>query len=369
MQRLVVATIAAGMLMSPGVGSSNSAQAAAPAPTSYNGVEKTISSIRDSLSRPGAVADPNAPGWNVFFDALLNDLRAYSQADNPTDRLTALNRIYQMSVALAAVPWAPAIQLREELRQWMRPRVRLAWAERRLDETVRGLPPTSDPSIIANRQRWVDFVANDLGDALSEYHGATTVAHRQDGLKRVHDALRSLQTRNQERPWQPSWELQTAVNDLFNQPNLDITADIYVVQPVFDQNLVTSGPVYRKGYWSQVTAGPKTGFGLLPSDDGIAFYNSQLLTSATPITDFQNQIASDPQGRKAAKLYEFSATSYDAAQLTVYTVLRVRPGNMARVQPQHRRLDLLRPGTGWRVWPAGRRPDRHEPEQDYPEGL
>ncbi|MGZ3394840.1 MAG: hypothetical protein ACXWPK_12450 [Isosphaeraceae bacterium] len=322
MLRLVVATIAAGMLMSPGVGSSNSAQAAAPAPTSYNGVEKTISSIRDSWSRPGAVADPNAPGWNVFFDALLNDLRAYSQADNPTDRLTALNRIYQMSVALAAVPWAPAIQLREELRQWMRPRVRLAWAERRLDETVRGLPPTSDPSIIANRQRWVDFVASDLGDALSEYHGATTVAQRQGGLKRVHDALRSLQTRNQERPWQPSWELQTAVNDLFNQPNLDITADIYIVQPVFDQNLVTSGPVYRKGYWSQVTAGPKTGFGLLPSDDGIAFYNSQLLTSATPITDFQNQIASDPQGRKAAKLYEFSATSYDAAQLTVYTVLR-----------------------------------------------
>ena len=40
-----------------------------------------------------------------------------------------------------------------------------------------------------------------------------------------------------------------------------------------------------------------------------------------PITDFQNQIAQDPQGRKAAKLYEFSATSYDAAQLTVYTVL------------------------------------------------
>ena len=72
---------------------------------------------------------------------------------------------------------------------------------------------------------------------------------------------------------------------------------------------MTSGPIYRKGYWSQVTAGPKTGFGLLPSDDGIAFYNSQLLTSVTPITDFQKQIAQDPQGRRAAKLYEFSATT------------------------------------------------------------
>ena len=322
MQRQVVATLAAGMLVALGVGNSSSAQAAAPAPSSYIGVEKRISSIRDSWSRPGAVADPNAAGWYVFFDALLNDLRTYSTADNPADRLTALNRIYQMSAALAPLPWAPAAQLREELRQWLRPRVRLAWAGRRLDETVRNLPPTSDPAIIANRQRWVDFVSRDLGQALGEYHGATTVAQRQDGLKRVHDTLRSLQTHNQDRPWQPAWELQTAVNDLFNQPNLDITADINIVQPVFDQNLVTSGPVYRKGYWSQVTAGPKTGFGLLPSDDGIAFFNSQLLTSATPITDFQNQIASDPQGRRAAKLYEFSATSIDAAQLTVYTVLR-----------------------------------------------
>ncbi len=322
MQRQVVATIAAGMLIALGVGNSNSARAAAPAPASYIEVEKTISSIRDSWTRPGAVADPNTPGWNVFFDALLKDLRTYSQANNQADRLTALDRIYQMSVALSAVPWAPAIQVREAVRQWLRPRVRLAWAERRLDETVRNLPPSADPSVLANRQRWVDFVSNDLGQALGEYHGATTVAKRQDGLKRVHDALRSLQTHNQGRPWQPAGELQTAVNDLFNQPNLDITADVNVVQPVFDQNLVTTGPVYRKGYWSQVTAGPKTGFGLLPSDDGIAFYNSQLLTSATPITDFQNQIASDPQGQRAVKLYGFSATSYDWAQLTIYTVLR-----------------------------------------------
>jgi hypothetical protein len=322
MQRQVVATIAAGMLVALGVGNTSTAKAAAPASSTYIGVEKTISKIRDSWSRPGAVADPNAPGWNLLFDALLANLHAYAQAENQPDRLITLNRIYQMSNALGTVAWAPAIELREDLRQWLRPRVRLAWAERRLDETVRALPPTADPSIMANRQRWVDFVAKDLGKALGEYDRAATVAQRQDGLKRVHEALRSLQTHNQVRPWPPSWELQTAVSDLFNKPNLDITADISVVQPLFDQNLVTSGPVYRKGYWSQVTAGPKTGFGLLTSDDGIAFYNSQLLTSATPITDFQNQIAANPQGQRAVKLYGFSATSFDRAQLTVYTVLR-----------------------------------------------
>ena len=167
---------------------------------------------------------------------------------------------------------------------------------------MRNLPPSSDSTVVANRQRWVDFVENDLGQALSQYDGATTVVQRQAALDRVHKALRSLQTGNQQVAWQPSWDLQSAVNDLFNQPNLDVTADVNIVSPIFDQNLVTTGPVYRKGYWSQVTAGPKTGFGLLPSDDGIAFYNSQLLTSVTPITDFQRQIASDPRaaGRRSS---------------------------------------------------------------------
>jgi hypothetical protein len=322
MRRLVSVVLLAGTASLVWAEFSTLAAAAAPAPTSYNAVEKKIASIRESWSRPGAPQDPNAPGWNALFDSLLTDLRDYSQSEDPVTRLTPLNRIYQISQALGSVDWPPAAGVREELRQWLRPRVRLAWAEQRLDQTVKNLPATEDPSVLANRKRWVDFIESDLGRALGQYNKAGTVSQRQEGLKHVHEALRSLQTRNSERPWQPSWELQTAVNDLFNQPNLDITADINVVSPLFDQNLVTTGPVYRKGYWSQVTAGAKTGFGLLPSDDGIAFYNSQLYSSATPITDFQNQIARDPQGQRAAKLYSFSATSFDWAQLTMYTVLR-----------------------------------------------
>jgi hypothetical protein len=285
-------------------------------------VERTIGTIQKSWSQPGARQDPNAPGWDALFGALLDDLRAYSQAETAADRLAPLNRIYQVSQALAAVPWVPAAELREELREWLRPRVRLAWSERRLDETVRNLPPTENASVRANRERWVDFMENDLGKALAGYNRATTVAQRQDSLKAVRAALTSLRTSSTQNPWQPSAELLTAVNDLFNQPNLDITADVSVVGPVFDQNLVTSGPVYRKGYWSQVTAGPKTGFGLLPSDDGIAFFNSQLYTSVTPIHDFQQQIERDRQGQRAAQLYAFSATSFDSAQLTMYSVLR-----------------------------------------------
>ncbi len=321
MQRLVTATILTGVLAASGLFGGRGAQAA-PAPSSYSNVERSIATIRTGWDRPGAPEDPNAPGWNLFFNAILDDLKSYSTATTPTARLIPLNRLYQMSAAMAAAPWQPAQTVREELRAWLRPRVRLAWAERRLDDTVRGLPASSDPDVQANRQRWVDFVDNDLGKSLSDYHAATTVAQRQSALDGIHQALGKLNQRNAERPWQPSGELQTAINDLFNKPNLDITADLSIVGPIFDQNLVVSGPIYRKGYWSQVTAGPKTGFGLLPSDEGIAFYNSQALQSTTPITDFQNQIASDEQGQRAAKLYQFTATTIDQAEQTIYALLR-----------------------------------------------
>ncbi|WP_148596388.1 hypothetical protein [Aquisphaera giovannonii] len=280
-----------------------------------------MDAIRKALDDPAA-RQPNAPGWFALFDAIQSDLDAYTKATEPAGRLASLERLNEVSAALGAVAWAPAQQLRAELLQWINPRLHLASAERRLDETVKSLPQTEDPAVKANRQRWLDFVANDLGKALNEYNAAATVSQRADGLKKIHQALRLLQTRNSEHPWQPSWDLQNAVNELFNQPNLDVTADVNVVSPFFNQWLVQTGPVYRKGYWSQVTAGPKTGFGLLPSDDGIMFFNSQALTSVTPITDFQNQIASDPQGQRAAKLYVFSATTVDQANLTIYTVLR-----------------------------------------------
>jgi hypothetical protein len=294
-------------------------QGAAPAPTSYVEVERAIQNVRDSWERPNARPEPNAPGWNQFFDALREDLQAYSKADDESGRLVALNRIYEMSQALGSSAWEPAATIREALREWLRPRVRLAWAQRRLAETVEAFPETNESSVKANRRRWIDFSQNDLGAALHAYEQATTVAMRLDAMSRIRDAIKALDRSNADHPWVASQSLESAVNDLFNRPNLDVAADAATVSPLFNVNLVTSGPVERKGYISQVTAGPKTGFGLMSSDHSIAFYNSQVFTSVTPIWDFQNQIAADPQGQRAAKLYQFSATSMDQAELTVTT--------------------------------------------------
>lgn len=304
-----------GLLVGGGLG-------AAPAPSSYQGVDWTIDEVRRAWAQPSARPQPNAPGWNAFFDALRGEFRTYATAPDDNSRLVSLNRLHQMSVALRGVPWGPANAVREELRVWLRPRVRLAWAERRLLQAVGGLRTTTDPTIRGNRERWVTFVDQDLGAALKQYEAATTVQQRRAGLKGVQAALGALQASNRSRPWVPSLELQSALDDLFNLPNFDVSADVASLSPVLNANLIQSGPIYRNGYVSQVTAGPKTGFGLLPSDDGIAFYNKQLLTSVTPIHDFQNQVSSDRKGRRAAKLYYFNATSMDQSELTVIGVLR-----------------------------------------------
>jgi hypothetical protein len=298
------------------------ARAASPAATSYSAVERAIGSIRQRMTSPGGQANPYTPGWNALFDAVLDDLKVYSKGQNENERLAALSRLQQITAELERVQWPPAGELRVELSQWLAPRIRLASAGRALDATIESLPPTADPAVKANRERWVQFTRNDLGNALRDYEAAAMVVQRQEALRRIHEALSVLGERNQARPWLVSTELQSAVNNLFNRPNIDVSADAATVAPFFDKNLVESGPVQRKGYLSQVTAGAKTGFGLMASDDGIAFFNSQLYSSVTPIWDFQNQIASDQQGQRAARMYQFFATSTDQAELTITTVLR-----------------------------------------------
>ncbi|MHB1561994.1 MAG: hypothetical protein ACYC61_31485, partial [Isosphaeraceae bacterium] len=316
LKRLVVVSLLGGIGWSSGAAV---AQLAPAAPT-YVGAERTIESIRQAWARPGARPEPNADGWNSLFNTLLNELRAYSQAGDETARLSALGSVYEIEKALEGVSWSPAANLRLELREWLRPRVRLAWAARRLTETVESLPEARDAAAKSNRTRWIDFVQHDLSAALHEYDAARTVQQRRASLRRLEEALGALHQHTQAtqgRGWQPAIELEAAMNDLFNRPNLDIAADVATVAPVLEATLVQSGPVTRKGYTSMVTAGPKTGFGLLPVDGGISFYNSQSMVSVTPIHDFQQQIEQDPQGQKAAQLYYFGATTYDWSNLTV----------------------------------------------------
>src|SRR5262249_43940967 len=56
----------------------------APAAPTYVGVERTIESIRQAWSNPGARPEPNADGWNALFNSLLENLRGYAEAADDT---------------------------------------------------------------------------------------------------------------------------------------------------------------------------------------------------------------------------------------------------------------------------------------------
>jgi hypothetical protein len=295
---------------------------AAPATPSHTGIDQTIARIRAEWARPGAPAQPNAPGWNTFFDALASDLSSYSTARTEGDRLRALGRLYQMWNALGGVVWRPGIELRQALQTWLQPRVGLAWALRRLTGAIGGLPPTSDADTRANREQWVRFTDDVLGKALREYEGAPTVTAKLAALGRVHAALAELQKGNHAHPWGPAQSLESAVNRLYALDNIDIAADAATAGTWLSRPVVEEGPIYREGLVSHVTAGPRTGFGLLASDDGISFFNSQLMQSQTPITYFNQQMAADPKGRRVTKLYHFDAASADRGEVFVTTTLR-----------------------------------------------
>lgn len=296
---------------------------AAPAVTTSIGPERAISDIRASwVASPEPSGGPSqAAGWNALGDAILADLKLYREAANESDRLAALGRLHQVWSSLQSVNWPLAQRLRDELALWLRPRVIFAWAQQRLNDSIAGLPPAADPNVMGNRARWLAFAQDEIGRAWAAYESASSVASRHAAIEHLNQSLERLRLSNQATPWSPSLEIETAMAGLIRQPNAYLVADINSVRPRLENNLVTNGPVYRKGQISYVTAGPKTGFGLLPCDNGISFFNRQRLSSVTPVRNFQQQIEQDPRGQMIARLYHFNMTTYDRSELTVLSTI------------------------------------------------
>ncbi len=329
-----------GILGPAAVGRVAAQTAMAPAAPSYAAAVKTIDTIRDGWS---TTAPPEAPGWYSFFDDLRHDFEAYANAPSWSDRLAALARIEARAEKLGtAAGWAPAAELRAALLEWARPRLRLARAEKALADALAG-PGQGDE---ANRRDWSAFVDQRLGGPLRDYEAAKTVQARHEASAKLHQALEALR---KTASWPYAAQLQSAADELFNAPNLDVSADVNALFPVLSAQVVQSGPIVRHGYVSQVTAGAYAGFGLVACDQGIAFTNSQYLTSVTPITDFERQVESDPKGRRAAKLYHFGATSTDSGLLTITAILtpygiQLQPANSHNVDA--RICSVPTPGKG-----------------------
>ena len=222
----------------------------------------SIETIRQSWSVPGARPQPNAAGWDALFDALLNDLKRLRQSDIRSRSTGSARAIQQISSELAAFHGRPPRHCVKRSGSGFAP-VSSGRGDSASSRHGRGHAAQLRPDVQANRSRWVDFAENELGNALRDYDARPDGSHTAvAALRQIHASLDILDRLNQNRPWWPSRELESAVNDLFNQPNLDVSADVSHRLALLQCQPGGTGPVYRKGYWSQVTAGPKTGFGL-----------------------------------------------------------------------------------------------------------
>ena len=215
--------------LSDGAGRWRSALGAAPAAPSYHGGR---ADDRTDPGEPGRSPGATAAAERAGLERALRrprsaTCRRYAAATDENDRLAALNRLYQISVALGSVAWPPAAEVREALRDVAPAPGPAGLGRAPAGRLVRGLPAAADPAVQeqpralgpVRRQRPRPGAASSTTRRRPSPSGRTA-------LKAVHAALDALQTRNQAAAWVPSLELQAALNDLYNLPNLDVSVDV-----------------------------------------------------------------------------------------------------------------------------------------------
>lgn len=292
-----------------------------PAPHSYVHADQSLGKARAELK--SASTQPEvARVWEEKLTGLEADLAAFAKAVAVTDRAEIAGRLQRQSAEFAASPWAPAQAIAAEINTWLNPRLALIAAEDRLLKSIAALPPTDKPEVSEHRSGWVKFISEELDPALAAFESAPTVIKRAQARDRVEFLLDRLIDRLKSSPWNPGITVQGGLIELYRQSNVVVRADSATVFPLFATEVVTSGPVDFKGHRSYVTKGAYLGFALENRDDGIGFTNSQMLTSITPVNDFNQEMSQrDARAARATELYYFSATTRDDSQLTIHTLL------------------------------------------------
>jgi hypothetical protein len=293
---------------------------AGPATPSYHAIDRVMLQIEQEWKGLSPEQNPHGESWLGYFQGLRQELKEYTAAKDADARVASLNKLYAKAQALDSTRWPAAVKLRNELRHWLRPRIALSWAEYRLIEAL----PSDQAEL---KEKWIAFLDKSLRPAVRDVESAGTVAAQLSALSKLHDSSDALGRSIATRDWSKSRALQQAIEELYSAPNVEVSIDANGVSSfIMPQGIVEPGPVYFREQWSYVTAGPVLGIGFIPTSDGIQVSVRQALTSVTPVRGFQEQIAADSQGQRAAKMYQFSATTRNDAVLTMVALFRVASG-------------------------------------------
>ena len=305
---------------------------AAPATPSYYEVERLLTSIQESWKSIPPEQNPHRESWVGFFNSIQTELNHYKAGTDPEQRLAALKALGRKADALQSVPWVKAAQIRQALLSWIRPRAALVWAEYRVLEAVAALPANQS----AKRQEWNNFVQQGLRPTVADFEGAANVVQRREALEKLDAAIKALRRNNATAPWSRSLALESALAGLYEFPNLNVWIDSGLLSSTIGrQGIVEPGWIYFRDQWSYVTPGPIVGLGFVPTADGIGLAISQAVSNVTPIQGFQQQVAQDDKGKRAAKLYQFDATSRNHAVLTIHALFRLATGLQLAPGYQH----------------------------------
>jgi hypothetical protein len=293
-------------------------------------VEAVIARIEKDWGGLSAEQNPHGAGWFELFEAIRADLKRYASASTSADdRVVALHRLHENAASLQASTWPPAVELREELRHWLRPRVALAWAEYRVLEKVSGTDS-------GERDKWRGFIDDTLRPAVRQLEAASNVRARKTAVDRVRQALSEFESIGSQSTSARTEALRAAISDLYAGPNLEVSLDATAVSSfIGPQGIVEGGPLFFRNQWSYITPGAVRGIAFIPTADGIQLAISQEFISVTPVRGFQDQMEQDPRARRATRMYSFSATTRNDAILTMTVFFRMATGLQLAPGHQH----------------------------------
>ena len=244
---------------------------------------------------------------------------------NLDERLGAYVALQNSAAQWAA--WAAydpvAADVANALNQWISPRLQaLRYGISVRDTIARGDYWITD----AHRQNYAEL-AVPLVTALEDYEAAKTTAQRFEAREKIRDLIAQLQTRLQTTPWPDASAIIETIKSRWESPNLLLTVTAEGLRPLLDRGIVTPDPVFYKGRTSYVTPRERYGYGLIPSNDSIAFYIRQAMTSVTPVTDFEQQVQANRGGRVLTRAYALGNTIQNDSLLTMS--FAIRPSGVA----------------------------------------
>lgn len=293
----------------------------------------TYRAVIDQLDK----LSPNAPvELKKSSDLLKSDLKKLVSTKDIDARLSAYESLQKQADGLKEnTSETAAAEAGKALERWVAPRLRaIRYAVAARDAINRG-----DSGITPAHREVYNTIVLPLVDSLEQYESADKVGLRFDAREKVRDLVSRLNDRLEELQWPDAREIIEAIESRWESPNLLITVSAEGLKPLLDRSIVNNEAIQYKGRVSYVTPGDKQGFGLIPSDDSLAFYVRQAMTSVTPVTDFEQQVQSNQGGRILTRAYALGNTIQNDSILTMSFAVRptgvaMTPSYENNVQPQ-----------------------------------